>query len=424
MIMAQQIVRDTALSKSLQTIPISQIKLGMIIHAIGSQSGSLGVKHKGEVKHLNVIPQLKKNGVKTVVVEQPSDSFLYKTARKIGFFQHFANSLTFTKAINQTNIDIFESEGFSAEYATAYKLISKSESIFNDIKKDIASETPVSIKAVDELAKAIYQSQSKDPNALLGVSMIMDANTYQANHAFHCANLMCHFARHLGMSERECIQLSVLGYVFDLGMLTIDKKILQKTHALTKSETELIKKHVNVTLDLVRHLKLDSELLLAIEQHHERLDGSGYPAGVNGSDIQKYSRMLAIVDAYDAMTSQRSFQTPVVPQRALSLIMEENSGFDSKLAKQFLHSIGLYPVGSLVILSCNKVGIVTSINKHSLRNPTVQIFYDAKKRHFIEPKAIDLSNINNLAAKDNAISIQKSVLACEYGITPNQIFGV
>lgn len=422
--MAQQIVRDSALSKELKTIPISQITLGMIIHAIGSQSGSLGVKHKGEVKNLELILQLRKNGVKSVVIEAPRDSILIQTAKKIGFFKRFTNRLTFTKPIDQVNENTLGALGFGAEYATAYQLIAKSETIFNDIQRDIEVDKPILIEPVRELACAIYQSQTKDPNALLGVSMIMDADTYQANHAFHCANLMCHFARHLGMPMQECIELALLGYIFDLGMVTIDKKILHKTHSLTKQESEIVKKHVNVSIEIVRHLKLDSELLLAIEQHHERLDGAGYPVGVTGSDIQKYSRMLAIVDAYDAMTSQRPFQIPMAPQKALSYFIEENSGFDTKLAKQFLQSLGLYPIGSLVILSCDKVGIVTGMNKHSLNNPKVQIFYDAKKRHFIEPREIDLSNINNLAAKQKAIYVQKSVLACEYGITPNHIFGM
>ena len=422
MIMAESIIRDTALSKELKTIPVSAIKQGMIIHAIANQTGSLGVKHKGEVKHLEIISHLRKKGVKTVVVEEPEHSFIVQTVKSSGLLKGFFKKLTFTQPVVELVKDNLPMSLLSAEFADASNIIQQSERIFHKLAKDIETNKFIELRPVSDLAVNIYNCQSKYPHALLSLSMIMDSNKYLANHAIHSAILMCNFAKHIGMSKTDCEKLALLGYVFDLGMLKVNNHILSKKNPLALDEQKAVKRHVEHTLNLMAPLKLDSEFLLAIEQHHERLDGSGYPAGIKSANIHKYSRMLAIVDAYDAMTSQRPFQMPIAPKQAMQRLCGSGSGFDPKLAMQFIKSIGPFPAGSLVVLSCNKVGLVTHVNKHIPDYPKVKLFYDVKGAHFIEPKEIDLAKINNLAAAERKVSIVRPVLASEYGITREHLF--
>jgi len=261
----------------------------------------------------------------------------------------------------------------------------------------------------------MHYNLTHHPDALLCLSMIKNDGNYLANHAMHVAVLLCHFANYLGMSENDSKRLALLGLLFDIGMIKIPKGIRNKNDELSLEERLLIQKHTEYSKQLLEPLHVDSELVLAIEQHHERLDGSGYPQQLMGESIHKFARMLAIVDCYDAMTTERAFQKKRPPAKALQEIVNNQQGFDQKLTVQFIRCIGVYPLGSLVILDNRHIAIVTKVSTKNALKPTVKAFYSIPKNEYVAPKLLDL---NNKACK---VGIVKPTLPEHYDLDMQRV---
>lgn len=132
----------------------------------------------------------------------------------------------------------------------------------------------------------------------------------------HCTNvaLLCNLFGHwLNMNENEIIILTISGLLHDIGKIKIPDHILNKKGKLTKEEFEIIKTHTSIGFDLLKGLDIPEGIKLAALMHHEKIDGSGYPSGIVGSNINKYASIVSICDIYDAMTSNRSYRNKLSP---------------------------------------------------------------------------------------------------------------
>jgi HD-GYP domain-containing protein (c-di-GMP phosphodiesterase class II) len=414
------IIRNAALSTQLQTIPVSELMLGMVIHAIAEQSGSLGVKSKGEIKHLWIVDQLTASGVTSVVVELPKD----KKPNKPGARKDSVTEQTKVTVYEEPSIEAVDACVGKLEFDDATNLLKLSETIYNRFITAIQQNRALDFSQTTQLVDSVYNSLAKEPDALLCMSMIMHSSDYIANHSIHVATLICHFALQIGMSKQDCKKLTLVGYLFDIGMLKVPLEIRRKQDSLTEIELEESKLHVSYSLSMLAPLKLDQESLLAVEQHHERLDESGYPYGFSGSKIHKFSRMLAIVDCYDALTSPREHQAPMAPVAAMKVLRNSENGYDQKLVIQFIRCMGIYPVGSLVLLSDKSIGLVTKTNHEAADLPEVKVFYSTSGGHFLLPEVIDLNYVNNSdykkQSKHSGLRVLKSVLASQFDLSMAQ----
>ena len=133
-----------------------------------------------------------------------------------------------------------------------------------------------------------------------------------------------------------------------------------------------------------------------VTEHHERIDGSGYPKGLKADEISKYGRMIAIVDSYDAMTAERVFKTSMHPINAFkSLMAESPNAYDQSLVEQFIQCLGVYPVGTLVKLESGKLGLISKLNPYKPLQPFVRVFYNTRLNQSIPLKELDLSKKKN-----------------------------
>lgn len=231
-----------------------------------------------------------------------------------------------------------------------------------------------------------------NPEALLWMTKIKHSNEYTAEHCLNVCVLAIAFGRHLRMDERELHLLGLCGLLHDVGKMRIPTAILDKPGRLTAEEFEVMKGHtvaghelLQETGDRLHELALDVAL-----NHHERPDGGGYPRGLGAREISEFSRIIAIVDTYDAITSNRCY-APEQPSADAQKIIFQNRGgqFDDELALQFIQAVGPYPPGTMVELRNGMAGIVLAGKPKFRHLPTVLLLRDADKQP-MEERTVDL----------------------------------
>ncbi|TDK68198.1 HD-GYP domain-containing protein [Sapientia aquatica] len=196
-------------------------------------------------------------------------------------------------------------------------------------------------------------------------------------HALNVAILSMILAKEMGFSIEE-IKLIGLGAVFhDVGCTDIPRRIKEKNEPLTPAEAEIMHRHCKNGIDICNRLQLPYEALLIVWQHHERTDGSGYPARLRDKQISPLASIVAVADAFDEICNPINKSLAHTPHEALSLIYaQQRTKFDARTLTALVHSLGVYPPGTIVLLSNGVIGMVVAVNAKRPLKPTVLI-YDA-----------------------------------------------
>ncbi|RPI40963.1 MAG: HD domain-containing protein, partial [Hyphomicrobiaceae bacterium] len=161
----------------------------------------------------------------------------------------------------------------------------------------------------------------------------------------------------------------------DVGKLDIPDRIVRKADALTKHELSLLQQHCAYGVETGRKLGLPNEALTVIAQHHELMDGSGYPKGLKGGDCSLLARIVAIANTYDNLCNPARPSQVLTPHQALSLMYaQQRAKFDSAPLTTFVRCMGIYPPGTIVVLSNDCIGMVVSVNSSKPLKPTVLIY--------------------------------------------------
>ncbi len=244
-----------------------------------------------------------------------------------------------------------------------------------------------------------------DPGSVLDLSYYTN-HTYLRHHTLNVAKLSLYLGIQKGYDDATLEVLGASALLHDLGMIHVPKSIIYKPSRLSAGEWKELRRHPASGEELFRQIETDGDLASKIvakvvTEHHERADGSGYPDGKTNADLHEFSKILSIVDSFEAMTAPRAHRPPRDPHEAMkALIREAGAGkFDEALVKTFLRAMSLYPVGSFVRLSTGEIARVVAASAGGVDRPIVRIVADANGRQIPTPSYIDLS-------KDEAIKIQ------------------
>ncbi|BFM15974.1 cyclic di-GMP phosphodiesterase [Maricurvus nonylphenolicus] len=232
----------------------------------------------------------------------------------------------------------------------------------------------------------------RNADALMWMGRMRNEDEYTAEHCLNVCILAISFGRHLGMAEEDLHKIGLCGLLHDVGKMRVPPAVLNKPGKLTEKEFKMMKAHTVHGRNLLMsspgayHGTVD-----VAYSHHERLDGTGYPRKLKAAGISEFSRMIAIVDAYDAMTAERCY-APAMPTTEAIKIIYHNRGtqFDGRLADQFIEMIGLYPPGSIVELNNGMVGIVLNTNYRYRHLPKVILVRDSNKKP-VREKIVNLA---------------------------------
>ncbi len=239
---------------------------------------------------------------------------------------------------------------------------------------------------IDNMIDSIYRNE----DALINLTRIRNADEYTYLHSVGVSVLALTFGKYIGLKSQSLKDIGIAAMLHDVGKMKIPAQILNKKGNLTESEYEIMKKHVEIgNLILSRSTDLPPTSLSFISQHHERLDGSGYPLGLKGDELSLHGQIAAIVDVYDAMTSDRCYRDRCQPSEVLKNIFEWSKfHFNSDLVQKFIRCVGIYPVGTLVRLKNGLLAVVVQNDGERILNPVVRVIYDAAREKYIMPKDI------------------------------------
>lgn len=244
-----------------------------------------------------------------------------------------------------------------------------------DILNGIASGNQLNLRALDKLSDAVYSDYKNKDSILKCLLEMKETDNYTYNHSLNVSLYAMLASKWLGLDEEKIKELVKCGLLHDVGKMKIPLEILNKKQKLEDWEFEEIKKHSLIGYKLLENLAdVSPNIKKVILNHHERIDGSGYPCGLSGEDIDFYSKIIAVCDAYDAITSTRVYKPRRNPFETFKIL--ENTGyghFDYTILNNFLQHIAVYYIGSRILLSNGMEGEVVSVLPSNISNPIIKL---------------------------------------------------
>ncbi|KZL91592.1 HD-GYP domain-containing protein [Clostridium magnum] len=258
----------------------------------------------------------------------------------------------------------------------------------NELINDLSKGKNINFQRIDEISNSIYSSINDEYYTVKWINELRSADEYSYNHSINVSLYGMLLSKWLFLSEREIKDVAKAGMLHDIGKTKVPIEILNKKGKLNSYEFEEIKKHPFYGYNIVKKVNsISDEVKKAILMHHERTDSSGYPMGINENELSLYSKIIAIVDVYDAITSERVYKKRETPFEAFQIFQNSNIHcFDIHIMNVFLKNLAACYVGSKVLLSNGQSGEIVYIPPHAITEPIISV----------DSKYIDLSKENSL----------------------------
>ena len=240
----------------------------------------------------------------------------------------------------------------------------KTVNLVKEVAEGIRSQKLINIRKAKHMMQSAVNSIMQDESALLGLTNIKNYDDYTFNHCVNVAIYAIALGQRIGIAKKHLSHLGMAGLFHDIGKISIPREVLNKTDKLSHQEWAMIRSHPVVGAEMVIRLKewgeLSARLIDAAFEHHLKYDLTGYPKLARKRNITLFGKIIAIADFYDALVRPRVYrQFPYVSEKILGLMLERaGKDFDPALVKVFINMIGIFPLGTLVLLNTNEMGIV------------------------------------------------------------------
>ncbi len=307
-----------------------------------------------------------------------------------------------------------------SEISAAADSFKRTNDLLNNIADDIRGGEGLKLENIESVIDDMVDSMIRNPDALMWVARMREQDLNIYSHGISVAVNLVAFGRHLGYPKEQLTQLGTLGLLLDVGKIKLPRELLEKNQRLTADEFEQIKEHVELGLTILGETpNIHPDVLEGIAQHHERMNGSGYPNNLIGNKISTYGRMSAIADTYSAVTKPRPYAEVVSPHQALQMLSSwSGSQFQADMVEQFIQSIGVFPVGSMVELSTGEVAVVVTHSKYKRLRPVVLVLTEADKTIRTNPSTRDLL----YDTSDTPVYIKRGLPSKSYGLDPRDYY--
>jgi HD-GYP domain-containing protein (c-di-GMP phosphodiesterase class II) len=260
-------------------------------------------------------------------------------------------------------------------YRDYINLIEKLDSVFDNIAGGVSVEA----RSIDNISSQLLHSVRDQRDSFVGFVLGGEVSGHNlAKSSVNTALLSALIAQELKLINHKVLQIITGALLHDVGMLRLPKEILDKRGGLSDAELQRMKNHTLYSHKIVaKELLYPEEVGLIALHHHERWDGEGYPRQIAGNAIDMGARIVSVADAFEAMVSQKSYRNSMVGYQAMKNLLSDNSRrFDPDVLKAFIQTMGIYPIGSIVLLNNGAMARVIEIHGEAPLRPKIHVLVD------------------------------------------------
>lgn len=324
-----------------------------------------------------------------------------------------------TVTLKQAN---FDASTFTENLISARKTRDKTRNYIDSMLDEAKMGRVVNTKKAKLLVAELASNIASSLDASMWLTQLKNRDEYTAIHSLNVCVLSLTFGRSLNIAKDQLIELGLGALLHDIGKMRVPLKVLNKPGKLTSDEFEIMKSHPGMGYELIRNDKnLSPEVLAIVRHHHERLNGQGYPDQLVGQDISYFTKIVSITDVYDAITSDRVYHDGMTPHVAMQRLYEwMPDNFDQELMQQFIRTLGIYPIGSVVELKTGHIGLVVKLNDAHRMKPVVMLIMNRDKEYYPRRKLVNLASTIWINKKDRP-EIKRILDAKEFDIDIKKI---
>jgi len=307
----------------------------------------------------------------------------------------------------------------------AKRVYLRSVQVARELMTSVRVGHAVNARRVKRSVQSIVDQVLTNQAALVGMTTMRDFDEYTFAHSINVCILCIVFGQKLGLDKQNLYELGLCGLLHDLGKMRIDWRVINKPGKLNDVEWAMMRLHpaegLMAMFEIHGFTDPPFRQMLAAYEHHMKISQTGYPRVRRARRATMYSRIVSIVDTFDAVTSIRSYRSkPWPPDQVLRAMRDDTGwGLDPVLVKAFINATGIYPVGTVVQLSNGCIGVVTEQNPDRLYEPIVRVVRDAQGDVLAVPPTLDLSE--PAAAGAAGVAIARSVDAALLGIDASDV---
>ena len=320
--------------------------------------------------------------------------------------------------VGRLTADERKRDGIASDMAAIRKLYSNAvvaaEAAWESAAVEGKPDLPMALQTVEGLADAVTQNRT----ALVALTAMRNYDNYTFTHMVNVSILTMGQAQALGIEGRLLREFGLSALMHDIGKVRTPKEILNKPDRLTEKEFTVMRRHPVDGAEILRRTPEMPILAPVVAfEHHLRIDGTGYPAGVSRPNLNLGTMICSIADVYDAMRSQRAYQQAFPSERVLQVLRKDDgSQFDRYLVRRFVQLLGIYPPGNLVKLDTDEIAVVLKVHAPDPYRPRVKVLFDRNSRRYEVPLERNLWEIGPEGAPVG--SVVAPVDPEEFGIDP------
>ncbi|WP_394754742.1 HD-GYP domain-containing protein [Crenothrix sp.] len=310
---------------------------------------------------------------------------------------------------------------FTKEIEKTQEVYQKTSTLVKSFMDGVALGRGINVEIAKQAVAECVACVLKSPDAILWMTQLKNRDLYTAQHSMNVCLLAILLARKMGFNEEQLNQVGLCGMMHDMGKMLIPLEVLNKPGRFEPHELTLMKKHPEHGRNLlIKSKDMYGGAIDVAYSHHERMDGKGYPRGLSGEHLSDETRIVTIVDMYDAMTSDRVYQKGRTHRDAIDEMLKmRGSHLDPGYLIKFIEALGLYPAGSVVEMSNGEVGVIIEVGPGRQLKPKVMLCLDEDKK-LRPPRHIDLFKLD-LDANGKGYKIKRLINGHDYGVDNEMI---
>ena len=370
-------------------ISIEQLKIGMKVEKLDrSWLATPFLRHRFTITSSEQIQQLRASGVQQLDVDADD------ACQDSGSFVPAMPAAEISQPISPPLEPEPPAIPFAEELPAARQVYKAAKLIVQQAMEDVRMGRALNMESVSEVVGSMADSILRNPDALTSLTRLKQFDEYTFFHSVNTSALALSVGKHLGYGREPLLQLGTGMLLHDIGKTMIPVEILNKPGRYEAHEFEIMKQHVLRGAEILSNTTgLTDMFLKPALEHHERVDGTGYPHHRSNKDLSQFGLIAAIVDIYDAVTSDRCYHKGKTPHDTLQFLYQlgTQGHVDGTLVQQFVQVVGVYPVGSCVSLNTGETAIVKQFNHQAPIRPLVVMITDEAGHRQSTPVDLDLA---------------------------------